>query len=350
MSKIKILFPISLALFFLLFLLIDLMFFAGFYRQSGEVVSVRITRGENLRSVATELEANQVIYNKYVFIAAGRLLGYQNEIIPGEYKFANGLTNLEVLKMITDVNLTRGITVTIPEGLNIRQIARLLSRQLDLDSADFVKETYNDSLIELLGVNADNLEGYLFPDTYQFSFSGRDNLEKEIVSTMAAQFRRKITPAVMDSIKRRKMNLKDIVTMASIVEGETRFEPEKKLIAAVYYNRLKRRMKLEADPTVQFALPDGPKKRLTYSDLKYPSPYNTYRNRGLPPGPINNPGLSSIMAAISPDRNNYLYFVAKGDGSHKFAETYDQHKKNVEQYRQYLKELDEKKNEENLKR
>jgi len=148
-------------------------------------------------------------------------------------------------------------------------------------------------------------------------------------------------------MEQRKLTLKDVVTIASIIEGETRFEPEKKIISQVYYNRLKKRMRLEADPTVQYALPDGPKKRLTYKDLKYPSPYNTYLNRGLPPGPINSPGLSSIMAAIYPDDNKYLYFVAKGDGSHKFAETYDQHKKNVDEYRKYLKKLEEDKNKNN---
>jgi UPF0755 protein len=337
----KFIFLFSVAVFFFAFLLAHLMFFESFYRQSNEEITVKITPGGNLRSVATELEEEGVIYNRYIFIAAGRLLGYQNEIIPGEYSFRNGLTNLDVLKMITNPNLTRGYTVTIPEGLNIRQIAHLLSRKLDIDSAKFVMETYNDSLIYLLGVKADNLEGYLFPDTYRFSLNRKENVEREIVSTMAAKFRREMMPNVVDTIKKKRLNLKEVITMASIVEGETRYEPEKKIIAGVYYNRLKRHMKLEADPTVQFALPDGPKKRLSYSDLKYPSPYNTYRVKGLPPGPINNPGMSSIMAAIHPDNNKYLYFVAKGDGTHKFAETFSEHKKNIELYKKYLKNLEE---------
>ena len=106
-------------------------------------------------------------------------------------------------------------------------------------------------------------------------------------------------------------------------------------------------MKLEADPTVQYALPDGPKRVLLYSDLKYPSPYNTYLNKGLPPGPINNPPVSSILAALEPEENNYLYFVAKGDGSHRYAETYDEHKKNIILYKQYLKQLEEEKQKKN---
>jgi UPF0755 protein len=312
--------------------------FNRIYRPTGDEVTVKITHGDNLRSVATELEKKQIIYNKYIFIFVGRVLGYQNSIIPGEYKFSNGLTNIDVLKMITDVSMYHNITVTIPEGMNVRQIGHLLSRQLGLDSASFVQETYNDSLIGLLNIKAENLEGFLFPDTYDFSMHRGSNTEKEIVLTMAAEFRKKITPEMYDGMKRKKISLKEAVTMASIIEGETRNDSEKKTIAGVYYNRLRKKMRLEADPTVQYALPDGPKKRLTYSDLKYPSPYNTYLNRGLPPGPINNPGLSSIMVAIFPEDNKYLYFVAKGDGSHRFAETYDQHKKNIAEYRKYLQE------------
>ena len=161
---------------------------------------------------------------------------------------------------------------------------------------------------------------------------------------LATQFRNKITMDMREQLKEKEMSLNDLITMASIIEAETRFESEKKTIAGVYYNRLKKKIKLEADPTVQYVLPDGPKKRLMYSDLKFPSPYNTYLNKGLPPGPINNPGLSSILAALYPEEHHYLYFVAKGDGSHRFAESYDEHKKNIELYRQYLKELEEKKN------
>jgi cell division protein YceG involved in septum cleavage len=131
--------------------------FNRIYRPTGDEVTVKITHGDNLRSVATELEKKQIIYNKYIFIFVGRVLGYQNSIIPGEYKFSNGLTNIDVLKMITDVSMYHNITVTIPEGMNVRQIGHLLSRQLGLDSASFVQETYNDSLIGLLNIKAENL-------------------------------------------------------------------------------------------------------------------------------------------------------------------------------------------------
>jgi UPF0755 protein len=161
---------------------------------------------------------------------------------------------------------------------------------------------------------------------------------------MYNEFRRKVTPAILDEAKKKNISLTELITMASIIEAETRYEPEKKTISGVYYNRLNKKMKLEADPTVQYALPDGPKKRLKFSDLKYNSPYNTYLHKGLPPGPINNPGLSSILAALEPGHHKFLYFAAKGDGSHRFAETFDEHRKNAELYRQYLDELEKKDN------
>ena len=303
---------------------------------------VKITKGDNLRTVAEKLQESQVIYNKYLFIAVGRIFGKQDNLIPGEYKFSGGQNYLSVLNTITDPTVIRVVTVTIPEGLNIRQMGRLLQKQVGVDSARFVEEAKNDSLIKLLGVDAKDLEGYLFPDTYQFSFNSL-NREKEIVSVMASTFRKRITPEMREMMNIKGLTLNSLVTMASIVEGETRYEPEKKTIAGVYYNRIKKGMKLQADPTVQYILPGGPKNRLLYSDLKIESPYNTYLYKGLPPGPINNPGLSSILAALEPEDNRLLYFVAKGDGSHRFAESYDEHKKNIELYQKYLKELEEKK-------
>ncbi len=341
--KYKIIYPVSLVLLFFIALLVNLAVFNRTYRNSNEDINIHITRGDNLRSISRILEDSGIVYNRLIFELTGRILGYQNKIIAGDYKFRNGLTNINVLKEITDIERNRNITITIPEGMNVRRTGHLLQKLYGLDSARFVKETYNDSLISLLGIDAENLEGFLFPDTYEFSFGPNDNPEREIVSMMAARFRRKVTDDMKQRIEMKKRDLKDVIIMASIIEGETRYEPEKKMIAGVYYNRLKKKMKLEADPTVQFALPNGPKRVLAFSDLKIISPYNTYLHRGLPPGPINSPGLSAINAAIEPENNKYLYFVAKGDGSHRFAETYEEHRKNIQAYKKYLKEQEEKK-------
>jgi UPF0755 protein len=336
--KIKLIYFFILTGIFTAALAVNMALFQRIYRTDPAEITIKIKRGDNLKGVAEILESKQVIYNKTIFALTGRILGYQDEIIPGEYSFPNGVTNIDILKKITDVSSVRYYTVTIPEGMNLRQMGRLFKRQLGLDSAKFVNDTYNDSLISLLDVESENLEGFLFPDTYQFSLSPQGNNEEEIIKIMAAEFRKKITPTMKEDMNKQNLSLLDVITMASIIEGETRFEPEKKIIAGVYYNRLKKRMRLEADPTVQYVLPDGPKRQLKYSDLKYPSPYNTYLNRGLPPGPINSPGLSSIMAAIYPEKHQYLYFVAKGDGSHRFAGTYNEHKKNIQEYKKYLQE------------
>ncbi len=338
----RIVFPGVFIFSFAVFFTLHMGFLNRNYKPSINDAVVKITKGDNLRTVAVKLEESQVIYNKLVFIAIGRLMGYQDNLIPGEYKFGNGLTYLNVLNTITDPSIIRTVTVTIPEGLNIRQMGRLLQRQVGIDSARFVAEAKNDSLIKLLGIEAKDLEGYLFPDTYQFQFSSV-NREREIISVLASAFRKKITPEMREEMKHKNLSLNELITMASIVDGETRFEPEKKTIAGVYYNRIKKGMKLQADPTVQYILPGGNKNRLLFSDLKIESPYNTYMHKGLPPGPINNPGLSSIMAALNPEENKFLYFVAKGDGSHRYAEGYEEHKKNIQLYQQYLKELEEKK-------
>jgi UPF0755 protein len=336
--RIRKFYPLFLLFLFVIFLFLNLAIFQRVFRADGSEVKMKIRPGETLRGVATELESKQVIYDKDIFVITGRILGYQYEIIPGEYTFADGLTNLEILKLITDPSINRSYTVTIPEGLTIRQMGRLFQRQLGLDSARFVNETFNDSLLNILDLDAENLEGFLFPDTYNFSLVADGNPEREIVMTLFSNFMKKYRLQIRDKVEQENYDLFRIITLASIIEGETRYEPEKKTISGVYHNRLRKRMRLEADPTVQYVLPDGPKTRLKYSDLKYPSPYNTYLNRGLPPGPINNPGLSSIIAAMEPESHRYLYFVAKGDGSHRFAETYAEHKKNIIEYRKFLQE------------
>jgi len=329
-------YPSTFILSFTAFFLLQIIFLNKNYKSTTDDAIIKIIKGDNLRTVAVKLEESQIIFNKYIFIGLGRVFGYQVNLIPGEYKLENGLTYLNILKILTDPAIIRSVTITIPEGLSIRQIGRLLHRQIGIDSARFVEEAKNDSLIKLLDIEAGNLEGFLFPDTYKISVGGNINLEREIVTILANEFRKKITIEIKQEMAKHNLSLNELITIASIIEGETRFDGEKKTIAGVYYNRLKLGMKLEADPTVQYSLPDGPKKRLKYSDLKYPSPYNTYLNKGLPPGPINNPGLSSILAALNPEEHKYLYFVAKGDGSHRFAETYEEHKKNIGLYKQYL--------------
>jgi len=185
------------------------------------------------------------------------------------------------------------------------------------------------SLIEIAGHDAVSLEGFLMPDTYEFAWQTD---ERVVAKRLLAQFRE----FFVDSLQRRVhvlgYSIREILTIASIVEGETRLDAERPIVAGLYYNRLKKRMRLEADPTIRYLLPNGTH-RIHFNDLDIESPYNTYRNYGLPPTPINNPGRNSILAALYPARHSYLYFVADGKGGHRFSKTFDEHKQNVRLYR-----------------
>jgi UPF0755 protein len=220
--------------------------------------------------------------------------------------------------------------VTIPEGFRARQIARTLRREIGIDSAKFMDLCTNAAEFGLPARTA-SLEGYLFPETYDFSW--HEN-EHDIIETMVNQYRLFFEDSLKLRAKMMKLSVNDVMTMASIVEGEAVKDEERPVIAGLYYNRMKKKMRLEADPTVQYVIQDGPR-RLTYNDLKTDSPYNTYRKAGLPPGPINNPGRASILAALYPAKHQFLFFVADGNGGHVFAKTYDEHMKNVIAYRKH---------------
>lgn len=241
------------------------------------------------------------------------------------------------MSMLTDKSLLFSVRFTVLEGMRIKSIGKLAENKLGLNPNVFIKETTNDSLIKTLGLTGKvkNLEGFLFPDTYNVPV---DITEKELIRLLFNEFRKKIiqNKEIQESIKKNKTNLLNVVIMASIVRGETQLKPEMPIIAGVYFNRLSKRMKLEADPTIQYALPDGPKPRLMKEDLKVESPYNTYKHTGLPPGPINNPGLDAVKAALNPVKHNYIFFVATGTGGHKFSVTYSEHLKAAKEYRKSL--------------
>ena len=173
------------------------------------------------------------------------------------------------------------------------------------------------------GIQAKSFEGYLFPNTYQFN---ENELPSDIINVMVQEYKRNLSDEMLLQMNQIKMSEKEVLALASIIEGEAIYDQERAIISGVYHNRLKKGMRLQADPTIQYILEDGPR-RLLNRDLKIVSPYNTYLNKGLPPGPINNPGIESIKAALFPTESDYLYFVARGDGYHTFSITEKQHNK-----------------------
>ncbi|MGE5314444.1 MAG: endolytic transglycosylase MltG [Acidobacteriota bacterium] len=293
---------------------------------------VVIGKGKSFAAAAEVLRDSGVISNTYLFRAVGKLFGIQT-VRAGKYELESGMSTLEIMRDLKTGRSAISFFVTIPEGFRARQIARTLRREVGIDSARFMQLFMKAGEFGMPAKTA-SLEGYLFPDTYDFAWHED---EREIIGRMVGQYKRFFCDSLMRRAKELKLSVNDVMTMASIVEGEAVKAEERPIIAGLYYNRLKKKMRLEADPTIQYAIPDGPR-RLSYEDLKTESPYNTYRKAGLPPGPINNPGRASILAALYPAKHQYLFFVADGNGGHVFARTYDEHMNNVRAYRRHRAE------------
>ena len=202
-------------------------------------------------------------------------------------------------------------------------IAKELDEKLGIKTHFFEDEVRNKNLLDKWGIQADSFEGYLFPNTYQFN---ENESPSDIINVMVQEYKRNLSDVMLIQLSQIKMSEQEVLTLASIIEGEAIYDKERAIISGVYHNRLKKGMRLQADPTIQYILKDGPR-RLLNRDLKIVSPYNTYLNKGLPPGPINNPGIESIKAALFPAESDYLYFVARGDGYHTFSITEKQHNK-----------------------
>lgn len=257
------------------------------------------------------------------------------KVFAGYYKFTSAMKNKDALTAIFRGLVCENKKVTFPEGITIQGFANILARELNISADDFVAAASNDSIIKAKAIPINNLEGYLYPATYRLNSS---QSPKEILELLL-RHQDKIweAPEVQAKLAASKRTIHEVLTIASIVEAETPVIEERSRIAGVYLNRLRIGMRLQADPTVQYAT--GAKRRITYNDLEVNNRYNTYKFEGLPPGPINNPSKSSILAVLNPETHNYLYFVAVGDGSgrHNFATNFTQHKQFVVQYRKNRK-------------
>lgn len=290
---------------------------------------VRVYRGASFHAIVDSLESAGVITNRTSFELAGRVLGLTDKIKFGRYRITSGMSNLAIYRDLTEGLSNEPIAVRIVEGARMHHVAGRLSSELGVDSSLIAALCVNPEFINSLGIEAPSLEGYLLPDTYRFAWQTD---EAELVRSLVKSFQ----DFYVDSLKARQerlgMTVNEVLTLASIVEGETSLDAERATIAGVYFNRLRARMPLQADPTIQYIIPDGPR-RLFYSDLKINSPYNTYRNPGLPPGPINNPSRQSILAVLYPEKHQYYYFVADGTGGHKFSRNYSEHQRAVRNWR-----------------
>ncbi len=295
-----------------------------------------IEEGDSMALIVERLKKIDLIEDGKWFLFFGKLLGKDRHIQAGRYDFNKGITLYSLFNKLVKGKVT-SIKVVIPEGLTIRGIARILRNEIDVDSAEFVKIATDSQFAKNLDIPASNLEGYLFPNTYKLHW-GMD--PARLSQTMVGEFKKTFTPNLSERAKEINFSLHEVVTLGSMIEAEAKDGEEREMISAVYHNRLKLGMLLQCDPTVIYALrgkqlgtrrnlnrPGGQASAqpLLLKDLKVDSPYNTYRYPGLPPGPICNPGKASILAALYPAEVDYLYFVAKGDGTHIFSSTLDEH-------------------------
>jgi UPF0755 protein len=284
-------------------------------------VPVVVEPGTSVRALGRRLEAEGVIRSPLVFEAWLRVRGDAGRIQAGTYELPRDRSLPAILDMLVS-GRTVLVTVTVPEGLRLEEVAGFAARDLGVDSAAFVAAATDPGLADSLGIEAATLEGYLFPETYRVDPS---TAARELARLMAKQFGVVFTPVWRARAESLGRSVHEIVTLAAIVEEEARVPEERAVIAGVYWNRLEVGMPLEADPTVQYAL-GGHRERVLYRDLEVDSPYNTYRNAGLPPGPIASPGRAALEATLYPDSVPYFYFFATGqDGRHTFSKTFAEH-------------------------
>ena len=295
-------------------------------KKSDHYQNFFVRQGSTLNEVADELEKKKIIANKGLFLIWARLMGYSRNIKAGEYRLNSGIPPLKILEILSQGNIIAH-PVTIPEGLNRKQIGELLGREGLVNKGEFLSLSGDPDIAASYGISGPSLEGYLYPDTYQF---GLGQPAMSVIDVMVKRFWEIVGP-LREEAKQLGLKEEEVVILASIVEKETGRAEERPIIASVFVNRLKKKMRLESDPTVIYGLDDF-NGNLTRKDLSRPTPYNTYVIRGLPPGPIANPGRKAIKAVLYPAKTDYLYFVSKNDGSHYFSKTLSEHNRAVRIY------------------
>ncbi len=304
----------------------SILFFLRFSKSQGEdgrQVVYTVEKGSSARSIAQGLKSRSVLREKWPFFLGYRLFYRSKTIKAGEYALNLPISPKSILEKLTEGKVILH-PLTIPEGLTQRETAHLLHSLLGCKVSDFLNLTAESSLIRDIDPEASSLEGYLFPETYRFP---KNTDLQTIIGTMISQFRRVFLPEWRTRAEEMGMSVRETVILASLIEKETSLPAEKPLISAVFHNRLRKGIKLDCDPTIIYALKEDERfdGNLRKKDLSLDSPYNTYLYRGLPPGPIANPGSSSIEAALYPAKKDYLYFVSKNDGSHHFSSSFREH-------------------------
>jgi UPF0755 protein len=288
---------------------------------------IKIPRGQHFEETIRLLSDLSIINNPLKFKMLAGIKGYTGKIKAGEYLVTPQMTVLIILE-----NMVYGRVflhkLTIPEGYTLVQIAVLIEEGGWGSRVEFLSIAKNPKFVKQCGFDGETLEGYLFPDTYYFS---GDTPINKIILTLINRFKKAFSSKLEERTKKLGFSVNQAITLASIIEKETGVPDERPLVSSVFHNRLQRKMRLESDPTVIYGLEDFDGD-IKSKDLNTPTPYNTYKRSGLPPGPIANPGIESINAALYPARTDFLFFVSKKDHTHYFSKNFDEHRQAVEKY------------------
>lgn len=305
-----------------------------------ETKEIVINSGVNSQQIIDMLYDEGLIRNKLMLKIYLKYSNLGNRMKAGKYEFNNGMNAMDIINKMVKGDIKKDtIKVTIPEGYEVKDIAAVLEKSGLVDKNEFIetanKGNFDYEFLKSLPERQMRLEGYLFPDTYEFS---RNATSEQIITKMLDRFDEVFNDYMRKKASVMNLTIDKVVTMASIIEREAKAAEERPMVAAVFYNRLKIKKRLESCATIQYALGER-KENLLYKDLEIDSPYNTYKNNGLPVGPIANPGKASLEAALNPANVNYLYFVLKDatSGTHAFSTNYDQFLRDKQKYYKNLK-------------
>ncbi len=310
-----------------MFLMISSWFFFFSTEKPQRFVAFEVQLGESLKSVSRRLKDEKLIRSEDFFYYLARVTSRSADLKAGEYELHDQMNAWEILDVITGSQV-RLYRVTIREGMNIFQIARLLRERGLVDEIQFLESCWDPVLTQELFIPSFTVEGYLFPETY---FIPKGASAKRIIKTFVDMFWKKIPDRFIEDAPKNNLSFHESVILASVIEKETGLVAEMGLIASVFYNRIHKGMRLQSDPTAVYdLLPHGGK--VTRQHLFRKTPFNTYQIPSLPLTPIANPGLMAIRAAIYPDESEFFYFVSRRDGSHHFSKTYDEHREAIEKF------------------
>jgi UPF0755 protein len=292
-------------------------------------IEVEIPKGTSFRQAVEIFVENGVLRDRNFFLAVGRISGIDRKIRAGFYSIYPSMTTLGLMRVLRKGQIIE-YEVTVVEGDSLLEVSRKLAHFGIVGMDDFMKLCGSRQFLESLKIDAPSVEGYLFPDTYRIP---KGMAAREAVAMMIQRMKEKFTPELNVKAETLGLSEREVLTIASIIEKEAATDEERPIISAVYHNRLKKKIPLQADPTAIYGVKSF-REKITYTDLRRDTPYNTYRIKGLPPGPIANPGIKSIHAALHPADVPYIFFVSNNDGTHVFSSTWEEHLAAVKAYRE----------------